>query len=66
MLNQTILNHDSSHKTDVPAYFECRHGFQTSLSACIMGDSEAQKAIIELTVSANAVSFVYNDVPICV
>ena len=30
MLNQTIPNHDSSHKTGMPTWFECWHGFQTS------------------------------------
>ena len=29
-----------------------------------MGDSEAQRAILELTVSTNLVSFVYDNVPI--
>ena len=29
VLNQAIPNHDSSHKTGVPARFEYRHGFQT-------------------------------------
>ena len=46
VLNETILNHVSSHKTGMPTQFHYQHGFQTSLSALTMGDSEAQKAII--------------------
>ena len=48
------------------ARFACWHGLQTSLSARIMGDSEAKKAIIRANCVKNPIYFVYDNVPLLV